>query len=143
MRKSVQLLAAATSIASLGLMTVPANADNSIIKIGKKGQLSSSQKIAYVKAKVVCSEDTTSAAFEVTLTQVTSGGTQTATSTVYAWNAFECTGEEEKFWVPVRRPTGGYKWVTGAARVTDLRFYSEDPSGGFHDTAKGRTIKIK
>ena len=82
MRKTIQLLAAATSIASLGLMTVPANADNAIIQINKKGDRSASAKIAYVAVWVTCSEDTTSAELVATLTQVTSGGTQTATASV-------------------------------------------------------------
>ncbi|WP_341229770.1 hypothetical protein [Nocardioides salarius] len=142
MRKTIQLLAAATSIASLGLMTVPANADNAIIQINKKGDRSASAKIAYVAVWVTCSEDTTSAELVATLTQVTSGGTQTATASVTSLSAFECSGEEELFLMPVRRPTGGFKWVKGKARVTDFHFTTADPSGVYTDTAKGRTVKL-
>ncbi|ANH36779.1 hypothetical protein I601_0326 [Nocardioides dokdonensis FR1436] len=144
MRKSIQLIAAATSVASLGLITMPAaHADNAIISIKKKGELSSSNKIAWVKAKVTCSEDTTSGELQATLTQVTRGGTQTSTGYIYAYSAFECTGDEEKVYIPVRRPTGGFKWVKGQARVTNVTFTSYDPSGSFTDTAKGRTVTLR
>ncbi|MBM7509194.1 putative salt-induced outer membrane protein YdiY [Nocardioides salarius] len=143
MRKSVQLLAAATTMAGLTLSALPAQADSTIIQINKKGSISSSGKIAYVAVWVTCSEDTTSAELTATLTQVTTGGTQTATARVASLSAFECTGEEEKFYLPVRRPTGGYKWSEGKARVTDFHFTTADPSGVYSDTAKGRTVKLR
>lgn len=143
MRKSVQLVAAATSIASLGLMTLPAQADNAIIQIKKRAYMSSSAKLAYVQAKVTCSEDTTSAALSVTLTQTTVGGTQTATGSVTSIGAFECDGSEETVWIPVRRPTGGFKWEKGAARASNYQFVTADPSGTYTDTAKGRTVKLR
>ena len=135
--------AGVAALATVALTAGAANADNSIIKIGKYGELSASHKIAWVKTKVICSEDTTSAALSVTLTQVTHGSVQTNTGLVAALNAFECSGEEEVIYVPVRRPTGGYKWVMGAARASNFQFVTQDPSGTFTDTAKGRTIYLR
>ena len=135
--------AGVAALATVALTAGSAAADNAIVKIGKYGELSSTHKIAWVKTKIICSEDTTSAAMQVTLTQVTHGSVQTATGTVAALNAFECSGEEEVLYVPVRRPTGGYKWVKGAARASNLIFVTQDPSGTFTDTAKGRTIYLR
>ncbi|MEP7737897.1 hypothetical protein ABKW28_09620 [Nocardioides sp. 31GB23] len=143
MRKSVQLLAAATTMAGLTLSAMPAQADSTIVKIKKRAHLSDSSKIAYVKATVTCSEDTTSARLTATLTQVTVGGTQTQTAQVSHFNAFECDGEEETVWIAMRRPTGGFKWEAGKARVTDFVFETADPSGHYSDVAKGRTVRLR
>lgn len=144
MRKSVQLLAAATTMAGLTLSAMPAaQADSTIVKIKKRGHLSDSYKIAYVKGTVTCSEDTTSARLTATLTQVTVGGTQTQTAQVTHINAFECDGEEETVWLAMRRPTGGFKWEKGKARVTDFVFETQDPSGTYSDSASGRTVRLR
>lgn len=144
MRKSVQLLAAATTFAGLTLSAMPAaQADSTIVTIKKRGHLSDSHKIAWVKAKVTCSEDTTSARLTATLQQVTVGGAQTQTAQVTALNAFECNGEEETIYLSMRRPTGGYKWEKGKARVVDFEFVTQDPSGTYSDTHHGRTIRLR
>lgn len=143
MRKSVQLLAAATTMAGLTLSALPAQADSTIVTIKKKGHLSSSHKIATVKAKVTCSEDTTSARLTATLAQVTVGGAQTQTAQITALNAFECNGEEETVYLHMRRPTGGFKWEKGKARVIDFEFITQDPSGTYTDTHRGRTVRLR
>lgn len=144
MRTVAKLVAvtATSLVASMGVMPA-AQADNSIIHIGKYGDRSASHRIAYVKTTVTCSEDTVDARLTATLTQVTSGGTQVATGQVTSLGAFECSGEEEIVWLPVRRPTGGFKWVAGSARVSNFEFVTTDPSGTFTDTAKGRTIMVR
>ena len=137
----ILMTAAASGTMVLGMMG-PALADNAIINIGRNGTLSSTHKIAYVPVKVSCSEDTVSGSISGYLTQVTHGSVQTAYASIDAMNAVECTGEEEWVNLPVRRPTGGYKWVTGAARAYNVTFTSTDPSGTFSDTAKGRTVMM-
>ena len=135
--------AGVAALATVALTATSASADNSIIKIGKYGELSASHKIAWIKTKVTCSEDTTSAQLTATLTQVTHGSVQSNTGQVTSLNAFECSGEEEVIYVPVRRPTGGFAWVKGAARASNFTFTTADPSGTFTDTAKGRTIYLR
>lgn len=135
--------AGVAALATVALTATSASADNSIIKIGKYGELSASHKIAWIKTKVTCSEDTTSALLSATLTQVTHGSVQTNTGTVASLNAFECSGDEEVIYVPVRRPTGGFAWVKGAARASNFQFVTQDPSGTFTDVAKGRTIYLR
>jgi hypothetical protein len=71
------------------------------------------------------------------------GGTQYAWGAVAYIGAFECSGVEETVYVPVRRPTGGFKWEEGRARVSCLVFATADPSGKFYDEAKGRTINLR
>lgn len=135
--------AGVATLATIALTATSASADNSIVKIKKYGELSASHKIAWVGVKVTCSEDTTSAQLTATLTQVTHGSVQSNTGQVTSINAFECTGEEELVYVPVRRPTGGFAWVKGAARASNVSFITQDPSGTFTDTAKGRTIYLR
>lgn len=135
--------AGVATIATIALTATSASADNSIVKIKKYGELSASHRIAWIGVKVTCSEDTTSAQLTATLTQVTHGSVQSNTGQVTSINAFECTGEEELVYVPVRRPTGGFAWVKGAARASNVSFITQDPSGTFTDTAKGRTIYLR
>ncbi len=144
MRKSVQLLAAATTFAGLTVSAMPAaQADSTIVTIKKKGHLSNTHKIAWVKAKVTCSEDTTSARLTATLQQVTVGGAQQQTAQITGVNAFECSGEEETVYLSMRRPTGGFKWEKGKARVVDFVFETADPSGNYRDVHRGRTIRLR
>ena len=131
------------TLTTVALTAGTATASSTIIKIGKNADLSASHKIAWVRAKVTCSEDTTSALLSARLTQVTVGGFQSARGTVASLDAFECSGDEERVYVPVRRPTGGFKWEKGAARVSRLVFATEDPSGTFWDIIKGRTIYLR
>jgi hypothetical protein len=141
---ATKMTIAAVGAAAIGLVTaIPANADNAIIAIGKNATRSATSKIVYVRATVTCSEDTTDAYLSGTVTQVTHGSVQSATGYVAGINAFECSGEEETVWLPVRRPTGGYKWVAGSARVSNLSFTTTDPTGSWTDTAKGRTVTVK
>lgn len=145
MRKSIQLLVAATTIAGLGVTTMPAaSADSTIITVKKRGNLSDSHKIAYVKVKVTCSEDTASAQLTATLAQVTVGGAQTQTAQVTSINAFECDGTEETKWLSMRRPSGGFNWEKGKARVIDFTFTTQDVAGTtYSDTHRGRTITLR
>ena len=140
--RKILATSAAGCLLVLGTMG-PAMADNSVISIAKTGTMSATHKIAYLRMVVTCSEDTTSGYISGTLTQVTSGGTQTATSAVSALNAVECTGEEERVTLPVRRPTGGFKWVKGSARASNLYFETTDPSGTYKDSIKGRTVTLE
>lgn len=147
---------AGTGVATLALVAVPASTalattdggstsnGSTIIKIGKFGQLSRTHNIAWIKVKVTCSPDVTDAVLKGTLLQVTHGNAQENTGVLAAFNAFECSGNEEWVFLPIRRPTGGFKWVTGAARVFDLDFATEDPGNGWtHDEASGRTVYLR
>ncbi|NYD42494.1 hypothetical protein [Nocardioides panaciterrulae] len=117
---------------------------STIIKIAKHGLLSKSRNIAWIKVKVTCSPDVTDARLEGTLAQVTHGNAQENTGVLAAYNAFECNGNEEWVYLPVRRPTGGFHWVKGAARVFDFVFATEDPANGWtYDHASGRTIYLR
>lgn len=137
-------LAGVASIGAVATFAVPAHASSTIDQINKGATRSASHRIVYVNATVSCSEDTTSAALSVTVSQVTSGGLQIATGTVASLGAFECSGEEEVVQVPVRRPTGGFAWVKGSARASNLVFITDDPNPGINiDVAKGRTINVK
>ena len=136
--------AGVAALATVALTAGAANADNSIIKIGKYGELSASHKIAWIKTKVDLLRGHHQCPLQATLTQVTHGSVQTEhRRRSSSLNAFECSGEEEVIYVPVRRPTGGYKWVKGAARASDFVFITQDPSGTFQDVAKGRTIYLR
>jgi hypothetical protein len=138
-------LVAATAVGT-GLVLVGAgvaHADNTAISIGKNATRSASHRIVFVKTTVTCSEDTTDAALQVSVTQTTPGGTQTGTGTVVSLGAFECSGDEEIVMVPVRRPTGGFAWQAGAARASNLTFVTQDPSGVFTSTLSGRTINVR
>jgi hypothetical protein len=151
--------AVASGATSLALVALPAGSalahtdggdgggslnGSTIIKIGKYGQLSKTHNIAWIKVKVTCSPDVTDAVLEGTLFQVTHGNAQFNTGTLAAFNAFECNGREEWVWLPIRRPTGGFAWVKGAARVYDLDFATEDPENGWtHDHASGRTVYLR
>lgn len=117
---------------------------STIIKIGKHGQLSRTHNIAWIKIKVTCSPDVEDAFLKGTLAQVTHGNAQFNTATVAAFNAFECNGREEWVWLPVRRPTGGFAWVRGHARVFDVVFATEDPGNGWtYDHISGRTVTLR
>jgi len=121
-----------------------ASAESTLIKVGKYGALSSTHNIAWIKLKVTCSPDTTFAAADLDLTQVTHGTVQTTyDASVTLSNSVECSGDEEVVFIPVRRPTGGFKWVKGAARVSDVNFYTSDPSGDFSDHLSGRTVYLR
>jgi hypothetical protein len=135
--------AGVATLATVAATAGTATADSTIIKIGKNGDLSASHKIAWVRAKVTCSEDTTDALLKARLAQVTVGGFQSAWGLVASIGAFECSGDEETVYVPVRRPTGGFKWEKGRARVSDLVFATRDPSDEFWDHASGRTIRLR
>lgn len=137
-------LAGVASLGAVAAFALPAQASSTVDQINKGATRSASHRIVYVKATVTCSEDTTSAALSVTVSQVTSGGLQVATGTVASLGAFECSGEEEVVMVPVRRPTGGFAWVKGSARASFLTFITDDPNPGINiDVAKGRTINVK
>ena len=117
---------------------------STIIKIGHFGELSKSHRLAFIKIKVTCSPDVTDARLEGTLAQVTAGNAQVNTGVVAAYNAFECRGRGEWVWLPVRRPTGGFNWVKGRARVFDVVFATEDPANGWtYDHASGRTVILR
>ena len=116
---------------------------SNIIKIGKYGELSKSHKIAWVRIKVVCSEDVTSAILAADLTQVVAGAVQRSTGVVASIDAFECSGEEEIVYVPVRRPTDGFKWVKGTARVNEVRFDTWSPTAYDENELAGRTITLR
>ena len=138
--------AGVATLATIALTAGAASAASTsdIIKIGKYGELSASHKIAWVKVKVICTEDTVSAEASASLSQVTHGSLQSNTGTVSADNAFECSGDEEVVYIPVRRPTNGFKWVKGAARVNYVTFETWGPDGAneFNELG-GRTIHLR
>src|SRR4051794_34309428 len=86
MHATKQVLATAFTavIASAGLVAatdVAAHADNTAVSIEKQGTRSASHKILFVRARVVCSEDTTSAGLSAYVEQTNpAGGTQHAWS---------------------------------------------------------------
>lgn len=124
-------------------LAASAMADNTAVSISKKATRNVTHRIVYVKATVVCSEDTTSAALQVQVQQTNpAGNTQVATGTVVGIGAFDCSGDEEQVMIPVRRPTGGFAWRTGPAAARNLVFVTNDPSGTFVSTLKGRTITV-
>lgn len=135
--------AGVAALAMVALTAGAASAESTLIKIGKYGELSSTHNIAYIKLRVTCSPDTTSAEADLYLTQVTHGTVQTQEAAVSFYNSVECSGNEEWVWIPVRRPTGGYKWVKGAARVSDVNIVTEDPSGDFYSHLDGRTVHLR
>lgn len=120
-----------------------ASAQSNLVSVGKYANRSASHVRVFVRVWVTCSPDTTSATLTGTLTQVTSGGTQTNTGTRIGIDTFECNGEEERVRLAVRRPTGGFLWRAGAARVSDVCFTTEDPSGTYEDRLSGRTITVR
>jgi len=132
------------SVAGVAAMAIPAHADSTIIQVNKTDTRSATHRIVNVGVWVTCSDDTTSASLSATVTQVTAGGTQTASGALISLGAFECTGDEELVFVPVRRPTGGFNWVAGSARVSNVVFVTDDPNPGVNiDIAKGRTVTVK
>ncbi|MGZ6794749.1 MAG: hypothetical protein ACXVEU_03760 [Nocardioidaceae bacterium] len=141
MRKKSLAVAGVTALVSVG-MTTAAFGESNIISIKKFAHLSASHRIVFVGARVVCSPDTTSADLSVTLTEVTHGNVQSNTGEVANLNSFECSGNTETVLIPVRRPSGGFNWVRGKARASDLYFTTDDPSGTFTDHASGRTVTV-
>lgn len=119
-----------------------ASAESNLVHIGKKAVRSDSHLRVFVRVRVECSPDTTDAYLSGDLTQVTAGGTQSNTGTVASMSAFECTGEEERVLLPVRRPTGGFNWRVGDARVSNVCFTTTDPTGTYSDQLSGRTISV-
>lgn len=125
-------------------LAASAMADNTAVSIQKYASRNATHRIVYVKATVVCSEDTTSAALSVTVQQTNpAGNTQQATGSVLSVGAFDCSGDEETIMIPVHRPTGGFAWRTGPAAARNLVFITQDPSGTFVSTLKGRTITVR
>ena len=147
MLKKVLASGFAAAIASTGLLVATdtaAHADNTAVSIEKIATRSVTGKLIYVRATVVCSEDTTSALLSAQVSQTnTAGGTQTATSAVLSLDAFECTGDEEVVKIPVRRPTGGYNWQRGTAAVRNVVFKTHDPSGTYFAFLKARTVIVR
>ena len=148
--------AAATGVTSLALAAMPAGATvahadggftsngSTLIKVGHYGMLSSSHKLAFIKFKVTCSPDVTDAKLSATLVQVTGGNVQANTGVLAAYNAFECDGTGEWVWLSIRRPTGGFNWVKGKARVFHATFATEDPENGWTtSTVPGRTVILR
>lgn len=138
---SVILSIFAAAALTLGLAGA-ASAQSNLVHIGKHADRSSSHLRVFVRVRVTCSQDTTSAFLSGELTQVTNGGTQTNNGFVAGVNSFECNGSEERVLLPIRIPTGGYNWRAGAARVSNVCFTTEDPSGSYSDTLSGRTIIV-
>lgn len=125
-------------------LAASAFADNTAVSISKTATRNATHRIVYVGATVVCSEDTTSAALSVQVQQTNpAGNTQVATGTVVSLGAFDCSGDEEHVTIPVKRPTGGFAWRAGPAAARNLVFVTQDPSGTFVSTLKGRTITVK
>ena len=149
MHATKQVLATAFTavIASAGLVAatdVAAHADNTAVSIEKQATRSASHKILYVRATVVCSEDTTSAGLSAYVEQTNpAGGTQHAWSAVLSLNAFECTGDEQIVTIPIRRPTGGYAWQAGTAAVRHVVLTTQDPSGTYCAFLKARTVNVR
>lgn len=144
--KKALATAAAAGLATVGVLgsAGAAHADNTAISIEKNATRSASHKIMFVKATVVCSEDTTSAWLSANVQQTNpAGGTQYASSAVLSLGAFECTGDEELVTIPVRRPTGGYAWQRGTAAVRNVVFKTWDPSGHYFSYLKARTVNVR
>jgi hypothetical protein len=133
----------AASVALVAGSTGAANADSTLIKIGKYGQLSAHHKVAFIKLKLTCSPDTTDAEVSLSLSQVTSGSAQTAYSTVSFYNAVECTSREEAVWIPVRRNAGDFNWIPGKARVGHVELTTTDPQGDHYSDLHGRTVTLR
>ncbi|MGZ4472396.1 MAG: hypothetical protein ACXVXM_10575 [Nocardioidaceae bacterium] len=142
MRKSSAAVAAAALAASFGVASAAQAADTTIIRLGATGNLSATHNIVRVHARVTCSPDTTDAHLSGTLTEVTHGNVQKASAAADVYNGVECTGDPEWVTLAIRRPTGGFKWDRGPARLSDVTFSTTDPSGSDQDFAKGRTIKV-
>jgi hypothetical protein len=143
-----KIVAGALSVASAAVMAlsfVPAaNASSTAIRVGFFADRSVSHRLVYVRAFVVCSEDTTSAALTATVSQVSPAGTiQTASSLALGLGSVECTGEQELVKVPVRIPIGGYKWHAGAAAVDCVIFATDDPSGTYYTQLPKRTVLVR
>jgi hypothetical protein len=119
-----------------------ASAQSNLVHIGKRAHRSDSHLRVFVRVRVTCSEDTTSASLSGDLSQVTIGGTQYNTGSISGMNSFECTGDEERVLLPIRIPTGGYRWSVGSARVSNICFVTEDPSGTYVDQLSGRTVTV-
>lgn len=144
MKRFISIILSIFAAATLTIgLAGAASAESNLVHIGKKADRSASHLRVFVRVRVECSEDTTSATLSGALTQVTSGGTQTNYGAVSGLNSFECTGEEERVLLPIRRPPGGFDWRSGDARVSDVCFTTEDSSGTFEDRLSGRTIWVK
>jgi hypothetical protein len=130
------------TVATIALTATSASANGTLIKVGKYGALSATHNVAYIKLKLTCSPDTTFAQVDFDLHQVTAGGPQDQHVDVSLTNSIECTGNEEAVWISVRRPTGGFKWVKGAARVSDVDFYTDAPEPT-HSHLDGRTVYLR
>lgn len=141
-----KLLTPVLAILAAVVMTIglagSASAQSNLVHIGKKANRSASHLRVFVRVRVECSPDTTDATLTGELTQVTAGGTQSNTGTVVGVSSFECTGSEERVLLPVRRPTGGFDWRRGAARVSNVCFTTTDPTGTYSDRLSGRTITV-
>jgi len=138
--------AGVAALAMVALSAGAASAESTLIKVGKYGALSASHNVAFIKLKLTCSPDTTYAEADLTLTQVTHGTVQTQDAMVTLTNALECSGNEEVVFIPVRRKTGGFAWVKGAARVSDVNFNTEDPgddNANNHSHLSGRTVYLR
>jgi len=138
------MLAITALVAPVALMAPAANASSTAIRIGAAADRSVSHRVVFVRAFVVCSEDTFSAALTTQVSQVAPDGTvQVGTSAVLGLGSVECTGDVEKVLVPVRKPIGGYNWRAGAAAVTGLQFITQDPTGVYSTVLPKRAINIK
>jgi hypothetical protein len=144
MKRFISIILSIFAAATLTIgLAGAASAESNLVHIGKKADRSASHVRVFVRVRVECSPDTTDATLTGTLTQVTNGGTQSNTGTVVGVSSFECTGAEERVLLPVRRPTGGFNWRHGDARVSDVCFTTTDPTGTYSDQLSGRTITVK
>ena len=120
MNKTIKTAGAGVAaLAMVALSAGAASAESTLIKIGKYGELSATHNIAWIKLKVTCSPDTTSAEADLYLTQVTHGTVQTQEAAVSFYNSVECSGNEE-----CRLDPGppAHRWVqVGQGRRSGLR----------------------
>jgi hypothetical protein len=143
MLKKTMAVSAATVAMVMGTSSM-AMADNTAISIEKNATRSASHMVLRIQATIVCSPDTTDSALSAQVSQTNAaGGTQTANATWVNLGGAECSGEEERVTLSVRRPTGGFNWRAGEAAVRNVVFTTRDPSGTYTAFLKARTVLVR
>jgi hypothetical protein len=137
------VLAVSCAALVLGTFSAPASADSTAIKIGANADRSASHLRVFVRVRVACSPDTTSAILTGRVEQTNAAGdTQVGEGALLNLSSFECSGVEERVILPVRIPTGGYLWRAGEAAVRDICFVTIDPSGEYESFLKARMVTV-
>lgn len=141
MFKTLAASGAGLAVAATLAIAPAASAHSTAVNLMGKDHLSASHKIAKIRARIICSPDTTAVSAKVHLTQTVAGDVQDAYGSRTS-DAFECSGAIQRFVVRVRIPTGGYPWALGSAYADEFCLTTTDPDGEHTTELPGRTVTL-